>query len=108
MRHNAHMGSENTPAGEGALSWRELETRTGLDALPAFHRAFLTWRGVEGAASMPLRRVSQRVEAELNRLVQTGQARRQEDDWLIGPSVLDTFLAAQTFPAAQAAGLEES
>lgn len=81
------------------LSWRALETRTGLDALPAFHRAFLTWRGVEDTANMPLRRVSQRVEAELNRLVQAGQARRQEDDWLIGPGVLDSFLATQAVGA---------
>ena len=76
-----------------ALSWRELETRVGLDALPAFHRAFLTWRGVEGAADMPLRRVSQRVDAELNRLVQAGQARRQEEDWLLEPGALDGFEA---------------
>jgi len=76
------------------LSWRDLETRTGLDALPAFHRAFLTWRGVEDAASMPLRRVSQRVEAELNRLVQSGVAQKREDDWLIAPSALQEFLAS--------------
>ena len=76
-----------------AVSWRELETRVGLDALPAFHRAFLTWRGVEGAADMPLRRVSQRVDAELNRLVQTGQARKQEDDWLLEAGALDGFEA---------------
>jgi len=74
------------------LSWRELETRTGLDALPSFHRAFLTWRGVEDAAAMPLRRVSQRVEAELNRLVQSGAAQKQEDDWLIKPEALQDFL----------------
>lgn len=75
-----------------AVSWRGLETQTGLDALPTFHRAFLTWRGVEGAAGMPLRRVSQRVEAELNRMVQAGQAIRQDDDWLVAPGVLDAFL----------------
>ncbi|QFP75512.1 hypothetical protein [Deinococcus sp. AJ005] len=75
------------------LSWRELETRVGLDALPAFHRSFLGWRGVEGAAEMPLRRVSQRVDAELNRLVQSGQARKQEEDWLLEPGALDGFEA---------------
>ncbi|WP_424952344.1 hypothetical protein [Deinococcus sp.] len=84
------------------MSWRELETRTGLDALPAFHRAFLTWRGVEDAAAMPLRRVSQRVEAELNRLVQAGQAKKQEDDWLIVPDALRGFLERQTRRAGQA------
>lgn len=100
MRHNNGMSPENTPA-ERALSWRELETQTGLDALPAFHRAFLGWRGVEDAAAMPLRRVSQRVEAELNRLVQAGQAHRQEDDWLIEPGVLDGFLAVQGISSAE-------
>ena len=80
-----------TPA--PAVSWRELETRVGLEALPAFHRAFLTWRGVEGAAEMPLRRVSQRVDAELNRLVQFGQAQKQEDDWMLDAGALDGFEA---------------
>ncbi|CAM3606903.1 hypothetical protein [Deinococcus frigens] len=74
-----------------AVSWRELETRVGLDALPAFHRAFLSWRGVEGAAGMPLRRVSQRVDAELNRLVQVSQAHKQEGDWLLETGALDGF-----------------
>lgn len=74
-----------------ALSWRELETRVGLDALPAFHRHFLTWRGVENADEMPLRRVSQRVDAELNRLVQAGQAHKQGDDWQLEPGALDGF-----------------
>ena len=74
------------------LSWRELETGTGLDALPAFHRRFLNWRGVPDVQEMPLRRVSQRVEAELNRLVQAGQASRAEDDWLIQPEALTGFL----------------
>ena len=89
------MSPENTSADQGALSWRALETQTGLDALPTFHRAFLSWLGVADTASMPLRRVSQRVDAELNRLVQAGKARRQDDDWLIEPNVLDTFLEAQ-------------
>ena len=91
MFHNGGMNIQASP-----LSWRELETRTGLDALPAFHRAFLVWRGVPDTAAMPLRRVSQRVEAELNRLVQAGQASRQGDDWLILPGVLDGFLPANS------------
>lgn len=76
------------------ISWRELEARVGLDALPDFHRAFLTWRGVEGAAGMPLRRVQQRVEAELNKLVQAGQASRSEDDWQVDRAALAGFGAA--------------
>ncbi len=89
MTHNGGMNTKTSP-----LSWRELETRTGLDALPAFHRAFLVWRGIPDTEAMPLRRVSQRVEAELNRLVQAGQASRQGDDWLIAPGVLNGFLPA--------------
>ncbi|GGK24802.1 hypothetical protein GCM10008955_18010 [Deinococcus malanensis] len=85
------------------LSWRSLETRVGLDGLPAFHRAFLTWRGVEGADAMPLRRVSQRVEAELNRLVQAGQAARAGDDWLLVPGALAEFAAARPFVSADGA-----
>lgn len=76
------------------LSWRDLESRVGLDALPGFHRAFLTWRGIEDAASMPLRRVQQRAEAELNRLVQQGQATREGDDWQLKADALDGFEAA--------------
>lgn len=79
------------------LSWRALETRVGLDALPDFHRAFLTWRGVEGAAGMPLRRVGQRVEAELNRLVQAGEATRDGEDWQLDPGALAGFGAAQSY-----------
>lgn len=77
-----------------SLSWRELETRVGLDALPDFHRAFLSWRGVDGAETMPLRRVQQRVEAELNRLVQAGQAERRDDDWALRPGALSGFAEA--------------
>lgn len=80
-----------------SLSWRELETRVGLDNLPDFHRTFLTWRGVEGAGEMPLRRVGQRVEAELNRMVQAGQARRGDGDWTLEPGTLDGFGAAQPY-----------
>ena len=81
-----------TPPPPG-LSWRALETSVGLDALPAFHRAFLAWRGGEGTDAMPLRRVQQRVEAELNRLVQTGQATRDGEDWTLVPGTLDAFPA---------------
>lgn len=81
------------------LSWRDLETRVGLDALPTFHRAFLTWRGVEDADAMPLRRVGQRVEAELNRMVQAGQAQRHDGDWVLLPGALDGFEAAQPYLA---------
>ncbi len=78
-----------------SLSWRELETSVGLNALPDFHRAFLGWRGVEGADTMPLRRVQQRVEAELNRLVQAGQAERRDDDWVLRPEALAGFPEAE-------------
>ena len=46
--------------------------------------------------SMPLRRVSQRVEAELNRLVQSGDARRDGDDWRLSEGALAGF---PEFPA---------
>ncbi|MFC4638060.1 hypothetical protein [Deinococcus hohokamensis] len=82
------------------LRWRDLETRVGLDGLPAFHRAFLTWRGIEGAGDMPLRRVAQRVEAELNRLVQAGVARRDGEDWLLSPGALAGFEEAQPYLSA--------
>lgn len=81
----------------GGVSWRALEARVGLDDLPAFHRAFLTWRGVEGAQGMPLRRVQQRVEAELNRLAGSGGARRDGDDWQLARETLAGFEAAAPF-----------
>ncbi|TSA86393.1 hypothetical protein FNU79_06955 [Deinococcus detaillensis] len=77
------------------LSWRSLEARLPLDELPTFHRAFLSWRGVEGAAEMPLRRVQQRVEAELNKWVQSGEASREGDDLLISRAALSGFSAAE-------------
>ncbi|GGJ81807.1 hypothetical protein GCM10008939_27190 [Deinococcus aquiradiocola] len=92
------MGEMSTP-NDAALSWRDLESRTGLDALPAFHRAFLTWRGVPDVQAMPLRRVSQRVEAELNRMAQAGEATREpgedQDDWHVNAETLAPFLAGQ-------------
>lgn len=75
-------------------TWRALESALGLERLPDFHRAFLAWRGVEGAGEWPLRRVQQRTEAELNRLVQAGQAERQGDDWRLAPGALAGFIEA--------------
>lgn len=46
---------------------------------------------------MPLRRVQQRVEAELNRLVQIGQARRESGDWEIHAEALAGFDAAAPY-----------
>ena len=87
------------PVSDLPVSWRSLETRVGLDALPAFHRAFLRWRGVEGAEAMPLRRVQQRVEAELNRMVQGDLATREGDDWRLIPGALEGFKdAAPSLP----------
>jgi hypothetical protein len=89
-------------APDDVIAWRALEARVPLDELPAFHRAFLSWRGVEGAAEMPLRRVQQRVEAELNRLVLSGQARRvTADDTQDGGDVLVSRAALMGFAAAE-------
>jgi len=79
------------------LRWRALETRVGLDSLPEFHRAFLVWRGIEDVAEMPLRRVGQRVEAELNRMVLQGLTRKEDDDWALIPGALEGFEAAAPF-----------
>lgn len=84
------------PSASG-LSWRDLETRVGLDALPEFHRAFLEWSGAEGVAEMPLRRVGQRVEAELNRMVKDGRAVREGEDWRLIPGALEGFEAAAPY-----------
>ncbi len=70
-----------------SMSWRELEARIPLDELPKFHRAFLQARGVN-ADEMPLRRVQQSVERELNKLIIEGRALRQESDILIDDNVL--------------------
>jgi hypothetical protein len=74
----------------GMIDWTELETRIGLDALPAFHRAFLVSRGVD-VTGMMLRRVQQTVEREINKLVLEGKARREDDRTWIDPSVLETL-----------------
>ncbi|AWN24451.1 hypothetical protein DKM44_03555 [Deinococcus irradiatisoli] len=78
-----------------SVSWRGLEARVPLDDLPAFHRAFLSWRGVAGAEEMPLRRVQQRVEAELNRWVQSGEAAREGEDLRVRRAALNGFEAAR-------------
>lgn len=81
-----------------ALYWRDLETRVGLDDLPAFHRAFLTWREIKNVDDMPLRRVQQRVEAELNRMVLQGLTRAVgDDDWELLPGTLDGLEAARPY-----------
>lgn len=74
-----------------SVSWRDLENRVGLDDLPAFHRAFLRWRGVDGGDALPLRRVQQRVGAELSRMVQAGLAVREGDDWHLQVGALEGF-----------------
>ncbi|WP_414657733.1 hypothetical protein ACINK0_02660 [Deinococcus sp. VB343] len=79
------------------MSWRDLENRVGLDDLPAFHRAFLHWRGIDGGDAMPLRRVQQRVEAELNRMVQGELATREGDDWHLIPGALEGFEASAPY-----------
>ncbi len=71
------------------IRWRELESRIALDNLPEFHRAFLKSRGVTDPEEMMLRRVQQAVERELNKLVQSGLARREGDEILISPSALE-------------------
>ncbi|WP_135229717.1 hypothetical protein [Deinococcus fonticola] len=79
------------------LSWRSLESRVELSALPAFHRAFLRWRGVKGADNLPVRRAEQRVQAELNRMVQGDLATREGDDWLLIPGALEGFEEAAPY-----------
>jgi hypothetical protein len=55
-----------------SYSFRALEAALPLELLPSFHRSFLGFCGIP-AAGMPLRRVAQRVEAELKRLVAAGR-----------------------------------
>lgn len=77
---NNPSSSEHPDGGRpaGWLDWRALETQIGLEALPAFHRAFLGSLGID-ASEMPLRRVQQTVGRELNRLVQQGLAYQAGD-----------------------------
>ncbi len=78
-------------------TWRTLEQKVPLDSLPDFHRHFLEWRGVEKAAEMPLRRVQQRVEAELNKLALEGKVVRLEGDWELLEDALKGFESAQPY-----------
>jgi hypothetical protein len=70
-------------------NWRELEERIGIEALPAFHRKFLASRGVENPEALPLRRVQQNVERELNKLVLEGKAEKTEESYLVDSGVLE-------------------
>jgi hypothetical protein len=81
------------------IRWRDLEARIALDRLPEFHRAFLKARGVTDPEEMMLRRVQQAVERELNKLIQSGLARRENDEIIVSPVALEglsleTFLSA--------------
>lgn len=70
------------------IDWRELESEVGLEGLPAFHRAFLSARGIADPDALPLRRVQQAVERELNRLVLEGRAEREGEALLVDAAVL--------------------
>jgi hypothetical protein len=71
----------------GMIDWTELEAQIGLEALPAFHRAFLVSTGVD-VTGMMLRRVQQTVEREINKLVLEGRAKREDTRIWIDPGVL--------------------
>jgi hypothetical protein len=77
------------------IRWRELESRIALDKLPSFHRAFLRSRGVEAPEEMMLRRVQQAVERELNKLIQSGDARREADEIVLSAAALEGLDIAQ-------------
>jgi hypothetical protein len=70
------------------IDWTDLEERIGLEALPAFHRRFLAARGVENPDALPLRRVQQNVERELNKLALEGKANKTPKTWLVDSEVL--------------------
>jgi hypothetical protein len=69
------------------IDWTELENQIGLEALPAFHRAFLESRGVD-VTGMMLRRVQQTVEREINKLALEDRAKREDTQIWIDPGVL--------------------
>jgi hypothetical protein len=69
------------------IDWTELENQIGLEALPAFHRAFLESRGVD-VTGMMLRRVQQTVEREINKLVLEQKAKRDDTRIWIDPGAL--------------------
>ena len=74
---------------ETDIRWRDLEASIALDELPDFHRAFLALRGVTDPQEMLLRRVQQTVERELNKLVQTGLARRENEEIIVSAAALE-------------------
>ena len=61
---------------EWPIDWRSVESAVPFEALPRFHRHFLQHCGVLNAEQLPLRRVQQQTEVELNRLVLVGQTLR--------------------------------
>jgi hypothetical protein len=65
------------------INWRELESNIPLEQLPEFHRAFLQSRGIANPETMPLRRVQQSVERELNTLIKEEQAKLEQDILLV-------------------------
>ncbi len=65
------------------INWRSLEANIPLEQLPDFHRDFLAARGIENPEEMMLRRVQQTVERELNKLLQTGEAKQHQDHLLV-------------------------
>jgi hypothetical protein len=69
------------------IDWTELEAQIGLEALPAFHRAFLVSRGVD-VTGMMLRRVQQTVEREINKLALEQKAKREDAQIWIDLGVL--------------------
>lgn len=75
------------------VSWTLVEETVGIEALPRLHRGFLAERGVADPSSMPLRRVQQAVERELNRLVSTGQAEKTADGFLVDRALLEDLPA---------------
>lgn len=74
---------------ETETRWRDLEASIPLDRLPDFHRAFLSSRGVTDPQEMLLRRVQQTVERELNKLLQSGAARREGDEIIVSAAALE-------------------
>lgn len=74
---------------ETDIRWRDLEASIALDELPDFHRAFLALRGVTDPQEMLLRRVQQTVERELNKLVQSGAARRENEEIIVSAAALE-------------------
>jgi hypothetical protein len=70
-------------------NWTDLEERIGIEALPAFHRRFLAARGIENPDALPLRRVQQNVERELNKLVLEGRATKTDQTWLLDSDIFD-------------------